>query len=310
MKEFSTNYTVRTDLAAEARAYCLEKNGKEPDGVICSSRTVDGITVESLEISNEAGEKLVGKPRGKYVTVNVGEFWNSDSSYFDRACKIISDVIRSFIPDGSGLCLFAGLGNRAITADAVGPFAAENFIVTRHIKNSDESLFDSLRLRETACISPGVLAKTGVEGAGIVKSLADEIKPDFIIAVDSLASRSLSRLAATVQVCNTGISPGSGVNNTREELSEKTLGVPVIAVGIPMVVEAATLAHDVVSRAAEQSGSIIDIEHLLANNPSAFFVTPKDADHIARDAAKLIGYAVNLALHDNLTMEEADEFLS
>lgn len=311
MKDFSTKYTVRTDLADEAREYWREKNGSEPDGLDYSSKQINGVKVDTLLVKDKNGEKMTGKPCGRYVTVDIGKIWSSDSKTFDNACHAVADAVRSFIPD-DGSCMLAALGNRNIIADATGPCTAENFIVTRHIRQSDEELFKSFDLRETICITPGVLGSTGVEAAEIIRGAVKSTSPSFVIAVDSLASRKLSRLATTVQICDTGISPGSGINNTRKALTSKTLGVPVIAIGIPTVVEATTLALDIISDAVEKSGdsSLKNVGEMLSENPSGFFVTPKDTDHIIKDTSKLVGYAINLALHNDLTMEEIDEFLS
>ena len=311
MKEFRTKYTVRTDLAVEARAYSAEK-GDASDGIITSSRDESGLTVEELIITNEMASRTLSKPCGRYVTVNAGRLWNYDRQSFDNAAKVISEILRSFIPK-NGSCLFCGMGNAGITADAFGPLAAESFIVTNHIKSSDPDLFSSLGLRQTMCAVPGVLAKTGIEGARIVEGIIKRARPDFAIVADALASRKLSRLGTTIQICDSGISPGSGVNNTRSALNRENLGIPVIAIGVPTVVDAQTLALDILSDAAKKSGSsesFADAERLLSENPSDFFVTPKDTDHIVRDAAKLVAFSVNLALHDDMTTSEIEEFLS
>lgn len=311
MKEFRTKYTVRTDLAVEARAYSAEK-GDTSDGIITASYEKSGLIIEELIITNETGSRTLSKPCGRYVTVNAGKIWSYDRQAFDNAAEVTAGIIRSFIPE-RGSCLFCGMGNAGITADAFGPLAAENFIVTNHIKSSDPDLFSSLGLRQTMCAVPGVLAKTGIEGAKIIEGIIKRARPDFAIVADALASRKLSRLGTTIQICDSGISPGSGVNNARSALSRESLGIPVIAIGVPTVVDAQTLALDILSDAAQKSEnpeSFSDAEKLLAENPSAFFVTPKDTDHIVRDAAKLVAFSVNLALHNDMTTAEIEEFLS
>ncbi len=316
MKDFSTIFTVRTDLASEVREYWKERNGGEPDGTYYENRSFFGISVDFLEVLNSEGENITGKPMGRYSTVNVGQIWNSDGETFTNAMNAAAKVIGSFIPENAQSCLVAGLGNSAIVADAVGPFTASNVIVTHHIKQTDPLLFEQLKLRDTMCVCPGVLGSTGLEGADIVASVVKNAKPDFVIAIDALASRKLSRLATTVQVCDTGISPGSGINNTRKALSLENLGVPVIAIGIPTVVEASTLAYDLLCSAQtddeseDENPQLEKIKQTLSEGNGNFFVTPKETDHIIRDTAKLLGYAINLALHENLSKEEIDEFLS
>ena len=238
------------------------------------------------------------------------------------AAETLAACLRSLFPknlSADAPCMLAALGNRAIIADAVGPMTADHFIVTRHIKAADKAMFDSLGLRETLCVVPGVSGNTGMEAAEIAAGVSSLAKPGFIVAVDALASRRLSRLATTVQICDTGISPGSGIYNTRKAFDKETFGVPVIAIGVPTVVEVTTLAIDVIQTAfqsMEQAkkpdeqtvGGIID--KIAAHHGESFFVTPKETDHILKDTAKLIGYGLNLALHDTLSFDDIDEFLS
>ncbi len=312
MKEFDTKYTIRTDLASEARAIYRKNKQDFDDGIITKTQKLHGFVTESLEITDENGEKICGKPKGTYITVEVGEIWRASKESFENAALAISEVLRALIPE-NGSCLLACMGNPDITADALGVLTADSFIVSRHIKKHDEELFKSLSLRETLCCVPGVTAKTGFEAADCVKGLAESLKIDFCIVADALASHKLSRLGTTVQIGTSGLCPGSGVGNTRAEISERTLGIPTFAIGIPTVVEATTLALDVLSDAqstASHSESFDNIEEILSQNPKGFFVTPKDADHIVKDTSKLLGYALNLALHENMSFDEIDEFLS
>lgn len=310
MKDFSTNFTVRTDLASETREYWKQKNKGEPDGIFYESREISGILVERMKILDERGSKISEKPVGEYVTVNIGKVWTYDIEKFNVTLQVLSKCISQFIKS-DGLCLLAGLGNSHITADAVGPFTADNFIVTRHLKNADAKMFESLNMRETACIVPGVLGNTGIEASDIIKSAVDFIKPDFVIVIDALCSRKLSRLATTVQITDTGICPGSGIYNKRKALNKETLGIPVIAIGIPTVVEAQTIAYDLIFNDENEVDEFSkEVSKRLSENPKGFFVTPKETDHIIKDTSKLIGYAVNMALHKGLTKEEVDEFLS
>ena len=184
--------------------------------------------------------------------------------------------------------LVVGLGNRAITPDAVGPDAIDSVMVTRHLREQLPEHFG--QFRSVAALAPGVLGTTGVESADMIRALADRLHPDAIIAVDALACAELDRLGRTVQLTDTGITPGSGVGNDRTGLSRDTLGIPVAAIGLPTVIDAGGFSDD--PRAAQM------------------FVTPRDIDAVVRDAAKLIGYGINLALHDGLTIGDVDMFLS
>lgn len=317
MRDFNQKNMQRTDLADEKEEYLRELSGADVPGIHVERTNVDGYNVHIMQVINKDGEKATGKPVGKYVTVDIGKIWLYDKQSFNRVCNVLANFIREFVPSDNGSCMLAALGNKNIIADASGPFTAENFIVTRHIKQENPEMFKELDMRETVCICPGVLGSTGLEAAQIIKGAITEAKPDFIIAVDALASRRLCRLAATVQICNTGISPGSGINNARKELSEATLGIPVIAIGIPTVVEVTTLATDIIWSVAEKSGEEKIkkaageiVRELNADEAQGFFVTPKETDHIIKDTSKLIGYAINLALHKGLSFEEIDEFLS
>ena len=311
------DFTVRTDLADEKEEFLKERDGENLTGIIVKRKKMNGFDVSIMNVLNKDGEEASGKPVGKYVTVDVGKIWMSDKKRFSEACNLISSFIKEFIPYNNGSCMLAALGNKNIIADAIGPLTAENFIVTKHIKDSDKEIFEALNLRETLCISPGVLGNTGIEAAKIIKGAVIESNPSFIIAVDSLASRRLSRLATTVQICDTGITPGSGINNARKEISKSTIGIPVIAIGVPTVVDVTTLASDIVRNVAEKSGDgqvKKSVHQIISEISSAdgenFFVTPKETDHIIKDTSKLIGYSLNLALHNGITEAEIDELTS
>lgn len=308
-------YPIRTDLADEKHEFFQKNYGDDLKGIRVKSYDEDGFSVNITEILDKNGEKIYGKPTGRYVTIDVGRIWFSQKERFNRACGLIGKYLREFIPNGGGSCMLAALGNKSIIADGIGPFCAEGFIVTKHILQANREIFDGLNLRETMCISPGVLGNTGIEAAKIVKGAVQEAKPSFIIAVDSLVSGRLSRLATTIQICDTGITPGSGVNNRRSEISIGTMGVPVIAIGVPTVVDVTTLAVDIVRRATEKSAGkrwsnygkdIIEsiTEEMSCEN---FFVTPKETDHIIKDTAKLLAYSINLALHEGISCGEIDE---
>jgi spore protease len=194
--------------------------------------------------------------------------------------------------------LIAGLGNRNLTADTVGPFAAEGVTMTRPIALSDPSLFEKLNHAETSVIIPCVMGETGIESAHLVKSAVKIVKPDLVIAVDALAARSPDRLLTTLQICDTGIAPGSGVGNGRASINRSTMGVPVIAIGVPTVVESRTLIYDAIAKAKSKALSQ-EIERILSEE-SSFFVSPKDSDVITENAAKIISSSINSAFNAEL----------
>ncbi len=308
--DFSTNYTLRTDLADEVLEGLYGKRDIPDDGITFESTKPYGVNVDFVHVKNVWASKKTGKPAGRYVTVDTGEIWKKDASEFEKISRAVSEQVGKMLPR-DGLCLVVCLGNSRISADAVGPMTANNLIVTRHIKMQDVKLFDSMGLRECACVVPGVMGDTGAEAAELVKGTVETLKPSAVIAVDALACRKLSRLATTVQISDTGISPGSGIGNTRSEISEKTLGVPTIAIGVPTVVEAATLTLDLLKNALGEEREVYEFaQKRLSENPSDFFVSPKETDKIIKSMARLVGYSINLALHGDISISEMDEFLA
>lgn len=309
----SQGFAQRTDLALEMREMVCGDNSHDLDGIESLQEKRNGITIDTIKVKTDEGSKKLGKPIGTYVTIDIGQIWKYPEDKFLSVCDICAEYLSKLIPQ-KGSCLLAALGNRAITADSQGPLCAESFIVTRHIKEHSAELFRELGLCETACIVPDVLGNTGVEAAGIVKGVAEKVKPDFIIAVDSLASRKTSRLATTLQMSDTGISPGSGVGNHRMALSRETLGIPVIAIGVPTVVDAATVGADVLDEYFKEQGEELIPEvrsnilsAVLQNGSFNYFVTPKNADAISKNAARLIALSINKALNPDLSYGDMAE---
>ena len=301
-------YKKRTDLALESHEIHAEKGAC--DGITVTERNVCGIRVTHMHVTKQ-GEKHCDKPSGTYVTAEIGAVWRAQADAFETAANLLADELRQMFPTGDGCVLVAGLGNEHITADSIGPRVVDRLLVTRHIKTSDKALFASAGFGELSAIASGVLGQTGIESAEIIQSLARHIRPRCIIAIDALASRRLSRLASTVQISDTGICPGSGVSNHRTEISRQTMGVPVISIGIPTVVDAHTLACDLLeelspdAKTAEQILSCLQTE-----NGKDFFVTPRDSDMLASGASRLIAAAINLAVHEDMTFRELEEYQS
>ena len=271
----------RTDLAVEQR----ERLGSgELAGVRAGEYESGGWRVERVDIIDERGAEALCKPIGSYITISARALLERRPEAFDNGAALLSKHIRELLPEPGALTLVAGLGNAAMTPDAVGPLAAEYIIATRHLKREQPD--DFAFLSPVCVLTPGVLGSTGLESAEQLKAVCERVSPAQVIAIDALAAASLDRLCATVQLSNAGIVPGSGVGNNRAALSRKTLGVPVLALGVPTVVDAAAFCSEEAAK--------------------GMFVTPRDIDASVRSLAKLLGYAVNLALHDGLTIADVD----
>ena len=299
-------FEKRTDLALEVH----ELRGKD-SGITVNEFVKDGFNVTVAEVLNREGEELSGKRVGKYITVDIGKAWQKDRSVFERVSYLLSDEIKSLLPKKRGCVLVAGLGNEEITPDSLGPRVVKKLLVTRHIQVIDRELFVDAGFGCVAAIATGVLGQTGIESLEIIKSVCESVKPECVIVIDSLASRRLQRLATTVQISNGGISPGSGVSNRRPELNESTLGVPVISIGVPTVVDAATLAYDLLEEhyGKEDERFAEVIEKILVGSGKDMFVTPKENDVIAKETAKLLSSSINVALHE-MDIKEINEYIN
>lgn len=291
----------RTDLALERREYIEEK---EPDGIIFSEETEKNVRVTTIKVTNENGERLIAKPKGKYITVEAKTFMKNPL-LCDSALEVVSKRIKELLPKCESV-LVAGLGNSSITSDALGPKCASLILATRHIKGEFQKGNFFKNLKSVSALTPGVLGKTGIETAEIIKAVVKNVKPDVLIVVDALAARSLSRLGNTVQMCNTGIFPGSGVGNKREEISEKTVGIPVISIGVPTVVDGVTMAYEIIRK----SGVDVDFSPKQAfSYENSVMVTPKEIDLVIERASLLVAMGVNLALFDSLSAEDIFELV-
>lgn len=296
-------FAKRTDLAVEARELWQESVGKTTrlPGVKAWEGTAQGYPLTCVDILDTQGAEALGKPVGSYRTLDLTAYWRREEGFFSRAVRAVGQQLCALLPE-AGPVLVVGLGNRAMTPDAVGPMAADSVLVTRHLIAAQPRQFAGFR--PTAVLRPGVLGTTGVESAEAVRGLAEQVRPGLVIAVDALAARRAQRMCTAVQFSDTGIIPGSGVGNHRAALNRETLGVPVISIGVPTVVDASTLAADLLEEAgAEQLLTRLQPTH------SRLTVTPRDIDAQVRDLAKVIGYGINYALQD-LEIEEIDALLS
>ena len=297
----------RTDLAMEAKALWEEDAAAETalEGVEAFDGEREGYKVTTVNILNETGAKALGKPVGRYVTLLLDGLARREEDAFGRAVRALAAELGALLrlPEGAG-ALVVGLGNRAITPDAVGPKAAEQTMVTRHLVERAPEHFGSFR--PVAAVESGVLGTTGVESGELTAALVEKLRPACVVAVDALCSRSLERVCRTIQLADTGIVPGSGVGNARAALDKASLGVPVFAVGAPTVVDGATLAADIVAEAGKG-----DLEpEALKGHDGGVFVTPRDIDERVADLSKVIGYGLTMALQKGLTLEDVEMFLA
>ena len=280
---------IRTDLAVEAHelSRCEAKNATEIDGVISDVRTEDGITVTNIEITNENGSKALGKAIGNYITIESPNLKYSIDIY-ERVCTLISEEIRTMADIKSdSLTLVVGLGNRDITPDALGTEVVSRLLVTHHIKQNMKD-----NISGVCALIPGVLGTTGIETAEIIKAVSEKVKPNLIIAVDAMAAADIRRVSTTVQISDTGIQPGAGVGNNRECLNEETIGAKVIAIGVPTVIDAATISK-------------VEIPKELA----PLMVTTKDIDLVIERTAKTVANGINLALHRDMTLRDIESYV-
>ena len=284
----------RTDLAQEA---LMHTYGTEPPhGIRQNDYTASGFSIHSVEVLTEDAAHKLGKPIGQYCTLQIDPLTRRESEAFPRAVEALSAILTDCLPEikPDAPILIIGLGNRAITPDAVGPLATEHILVTRHLLRQMSEQFTGWR--PVSAAAAGVLGQTGVESAEFTRGLCHTVQPAAIIAVDALAAGALSHLTRTIQVTNAGIVPGSGVGNARAAFNADTFGVPVVAIGVPTVVDGSSILSD-----------DAQTEELP---PEPVFVTPREIDQRVRDAAKVIGYAINRALQPQLTLEDLDLLLA
>ena len=273
----------RTDLAIEvadeAQHLTDEDVGKDTfrEGDTCVTR---------LHIRTDRAARALGKPQGAYITVEVPPLTDNEET-LGKAAGLVANELTALLP-AEGSVLVVGLGNRAITPDALGPESADMVLATRHIGGEFARSVGLDDLRPTAVLTPGVLGQTGTESGEIVRGVCTVVHPVAVVVVDALAARSVARLGCTVQLCDTGIAPGSGVGNNRQPLNAETLGVPVIGMGVPTVVDAATIAREFSDRGEEAPD--------LTPRGAQMMVTPREVDVMIHLAARLVAMAINGAL--------------
>ena len=294
--------SFRTDLACESRDVWLRTRGAALAGVSARQETRDGLGVETVEILDEGAAEELCKPMGRYVTISLDALVRREEDAFRRVCGVLAREIRTQLAmESEESVLVVGLGNPDITPDAVGPKVCDHVIATRHLITRSPEYFAAWR--PVCALAPGVLGQTGVEANEVIRGVLDRVRPGAVIAVDALAAGRLSRLVRTVQLTDTGIVPGSGVGNARAALNEQALGVPVLAVGVPTVADGGSIAHEI---ACQLGGAACEA---LDDLSQPFIITTRDIDREVADTARLIGYAVNMALQ-GLSVEDIDLYLS
>lgn len=298
------SFQVRTDLALEAKESIAEAKS-ELHGVRVEEYEIeeDHIHVTRVLIETKNAAKSMGKPIGVYITIEAPEILEPDEDYHREISECISEELLSMLPgkeEGLSI-LVVGLGNREVTADALGPRVLDNLMITRHIMRTyGKAAYENRCINEISSIEPGVMAKTGMETAEIVKGVVEETQPDVVVVIDALAARSTKRLNRTIQISNAGIQPGSGVGNHRNALTKESLGRPVIAIGVPTVVDAATIVVDALEKMIEdkRKENWKDMErlHAAVAQLSNMYMTGKDVDAMIKRVSYTLSEALNMAL--------------
>lgn len=321
---------IRTDLAIEAREIFGKGDKGDIPGVKVDIERKEDITITRVNVEEELGARIMGKAKGNYITIEVPRLKDNDKDLQEEVSKALAMEIAHLVKlNDKSVILVVGLGNWNITPDALGPKVVEHLLVTRHIKEYIPDQIDE-SVRSVCAVAPGVLGITGIETSEIIRGIVDRVKPDIVIAIDALASRKLERVNTTIQIADTGINPGSGVGNNRKQLSKETLGIPVVAIGVPTVVDAATMANDTIDMVID---SMID----EANKDSDFYkmlkdmnrddkyklihevlypyfghlmVTPKEVDRLIEDISVVIADGLNVALHPGIDTKDLGRYIN
>jgi len=326
------NINIRTDLAIEAREMVQEEQKKEVPGVKVDVEEKDDITITRVHIKEEEGKKIMGKPIGNYITLEIPKIREKGEEFKEEIAKLLSIELSKIVGDKiikDATTLVVGLGNWNITPDALGPKVISKLMVTRHLLEHIPDMVDE-ELTPVCALAPGVLGLTGIETSEIIKGVVEKIKPDMVIAIDALASRRMERVNTTIQITDTGINPGSGVGNKRKALDQNNLGIPVIAIGIPTVVDATTLANDTIDlmldamiKEAKQGKEFYnmlreinrDEKHMLIRQilhpyVGDLMVAPKEVDLIIDDISLVVANGVNITLHPGISFDDVNRYVN
>ena len=309
-------YNFRTDLADERADIFKKNNGitNSIDGIETNIKEDGNIKIERVKITNQNGEKAIGKPIGNYITIDINKLKIATDEEIEKYGNVLSEELKKLVDKHVAKedeILIVGLGNIYVTPDSLGPKVINEIDVTRHILKYMPEVLDK-GTRSVSAVSPGVLGTTGIETLEIITGIVQNIHPKLIIVIDALASRSMDRISSSVQLADTGIVPGAGVGNTRKELSEKTLNIPVIALGIPTVVESAVLVNDCLDlfitklqeeaksneylNKLKQQDNYEEIKEALIPNDYNMIVTPKEIDELIENMKDVVARGINYAM--------------
>lgn len=316
---------IYLDLAVEAHDLLRGDSGQEVSGVIMEKEDLSDVTVTTITITNKQGEKELGRPQGNYLTIEAPEIkYNSYLEHKNVAEVLAGQLQKLFEFEEESSILVVGLGNWQATPDSLGPKVVDKIMVTRHLFHYTP---DDVKgnMRKVSAISPGVLGITGIETAEVIRGLVEHIKPNYVIAIDALAAGALERIGTTIQIADTGISPGSGIGNHRKGLNQETLGCKVIAIGVPTVVNAAVIAHKTVEELFgqiesepalsqmynEENEEVIMgvLSRALSPFQDSLMVTPKDVDDLIERSSKIIANALNICIHPGINKDNSDTYL-
>ncbi len=323
-------FQVRTDLAIEAREIFEKKNSSDIKDVEVDKEEKESYNVTRVKILNENGEKKLGKPVGTYITIDVPALKKADQDLKDEISQAVAKELRHLInPDKQTRSLVVGLGNWNITPDALGPKVVDKVYVTRHLFEAYKKTEDE-DMTNVSAISPGVMGITGIETSETIKGIVEKTNPDIVIAIDALASRRMERVSTTIQITDAGISPGSGIGNARKALNKESLGIPVYAIGIPTVVDAATMINDTMELIIEELKNQADkgtsfysmleemesqdkyqlIKEVLTPYMPNVVVTPKEIDELISNLSLIVANGINIALHHGIDLKDVNRYIN
>lgn len=321
---------IRTDLAIEAKEIHDKDGKRDITGVNVDTDGDEEIKITRVKISEESGAQIMGKPMGNYITIEVPHLKDKDIDLMEDVSRTIAKELIKLVDlkDDSSI-LIVGLGNWNVTPDSLGPKVVEKVLVTRHMTQYVPEQIEE-GVRPVCALSPGVLGITGIETSEIILGVVNRIKPDLVIAIDALASRKMERVNTTIQIADTGINPGSGVGNNRKELSKDSLGVSVIAIGVPTVVDAATMANDTIDmvidnliketkgekgfydmlKHLDREEKMLLINEVLSPQMKDMMVTPKEIDSLIEDISDVVADGLNISLHPGIHMDDVGRFIN
>lgn len=327
-KKAPQTFSVRTDLAIEARELAQKDTTDTLEGVAVETDEQADYSLTHVHILSPAGSERMGKPMGHYITLESEKLKENDADCHEKLIGLLAEQIRSLAKSKREDCILViGLGNWNITPDALGPKVISKILVTRHLSGTLPAEIEKA-VRPVAAVSPGVMGITGIETGEIVKGIVDKLHPSLLIAIDALAARRSNRINAAIQMSDTGVAPGAGVGNRRMLLDEAHLGIPVIAIGVPTVVDAATLVNDTMDCILEEMirqtekgtafyETLADLEQeekyqmiaeILGPYTGNLFVTPKEVDAVVDRLANIIANSINIALHPGITLEDINKY--